>query len=215
MSFNWKSVLSVVGPTALNFIPGVGPVLSGVAKVASIIGGDAGQKIEAGLKTVTDGLSEAGKAPLSPDQQIELKKAKMGTEVALKEIGYKTKKLDYDDQAGGRDVIKTALMSADPLVRQARPKMMILLGKSSVSYTILTPILVVICAALKIDKELLDLIVKLILWQGATLWGAFTTSFTGYTVARSADKKIASMHELGADPSKILGILSKLGNKIS
>ena len=215
MGFNWKSVLSVVGPAALNFIPGIGPVLSGVAKVASIIGGDAGQKIEAGLKTVTDGLSEAGKAPLSPDQQIELKKAKMGTEVALKEIGYKTKKLDYDDQAGGRDVIKTALMSADPLVRQARPKMMILLGKSSVSYTILTPILVVICAALKIDKELLDLIVKLILWQGATLWGAFTTSFTGYTVARSADKKIASMHELGADPSKMLGILSKLGNKIS
>ncbi|MBW2607710.1 MAG: hypothetical protein JRD05_08755, partial [Deltaproteobacteria bacterium] len=104
MGFNWKSVLSAVGPTALNFIPGVGPVLSGVAKVAAIIGGNAGQKIEAGLKAVTDGLSEVGKAPLSPDQQVELKKAKMDTEVELKEISYKKKKLDYDDQAGGRDV---------------------------------------------------------------------------------------------------------------
>ncbi len=215
MSFDWKSVLSAVGPTALSFIPGVGPVLSGAAKIASIIGGDAGQKIEAGLKTVTDGLSEVGKAPLTPDQQIEMDKARMMTEVELKEIGYKTKKLDYDDQAGGRDVIKTALMSTDPLVRQARPKMMVLLGKSAVGYTIFTPVVVAICAALNVDKELLDLIVKLILWQGATLWGAFTTSFTGYTVARTADKKIASAHELGADQSKMLGILSKLGNKIS
>lgn len=212
---DWKSALKAVGPTALSFIPGVGPILSGVAKVAATIGGDTGQKIEDGLKTVTEGLSEVGKTPLSPDQQVELEKTRMETEVELKEIDFKTKKLDYDDQAGGRDVIKTALMSTDPLVRQARPKMMLLLGKSAITYTILTPVVVIACALGNVDKELLDLVIKLILWQGATLWGVFTTSYTGYTLARSADKKIASDHELGTDPSKMLGLLSKLGNKIS
>jgi len=215
MGFDLKSIISAIGPTALSFIPGVGPVLSGVAKAAIAVGGSTGDKIKKGLEQVSAGLAEVGKTPLSPDQQVELEKAKAETEVQLKEIMYKEKKLTYDDQAGGGDVIKTALLSNDPVVRQARPKMMILLGRASIAYTVFTPILIFVSAILKMDKELLDILTKLVLWQGATLWGAFTTSFTGYTVARSADTKISSTHELGMDPSKMLQTISRLGNKIS
>jgi hypothetical protein len=38
-------------------------------------------------------------------------------------------RLIYQDQAGGREVVKTALMRSDPVVRQARPKMMCSLAR--------------------------------------------------------------------------------------
>ena len=123
-------------------------------------------------------------------------------------------RLVYEDQAGGREVVKTALMSSDPVVRQARPKMMLLLGKAGIAYTIVTPVVVGICALANVSKDLLDIIMELVLYQGLTLWAAFTTSFTGYTVARSADKRIIGNHDLGTAP-KLLGMLSKLGHKIS
>jgi hypothetical protein len=120
-------------------------------------------------------------------------------------------RVSFENQAGGRDVIKTALLSTDSVVRQARPKMMLLLGKTAVAYTIGTPIFIALCALAKINQETMALLVRLILWQGLTLWGAFTTSFTGYTVARSVDKKAAA----GLDVSSIMESLAGLGKKIS
>lgn len=217
MSFLDKltGVVKALGPTALSFVPGVGPVLTGVAKLAQVIGGDNGSKIDEGLKMVTEGLAAVGKQPLSPDQHVELETSKMDMEVQLKEIAYKEKKLNYDDQAGGREVIKMALLSSDELVRQARPKMMLMLGKSAIAYTFLTPVLVVVLAKANVDKEMLGLVVKLVLWQGGTLWTTFTASFTGYTVARSVDKKSAAMAEVGMAPSELMKTLSALGKKIS
>jgi len=115
----------------------------------------------------------------------------------------------------GKQIIEKDLLNNDPIIRQARPRMMILLGKASILYSIVTPLLVIMCSLLKVEQNVIDAIIKLILWQGATLWGSFTTSFTGYAVARSADKKIASDHDLGIVPSKLVKQINKIGHKIS
>jgi len=64
---------------------------------------------------------------------------------------------------------------------------------------------VAILAVTKVDAELIGLITDLILWQGATLWSAFTASFTGYTVARTSDKKTAK----GIMPGRLLKLAAK------
>ena len=152
---------------------------------------------------------------VTPEQQIELKRMLLKDEQVKEQAELYRLRLVYQDQAGGREVIKTALMSADPVVRQARPKMMLLLGKAGIAYTILTPVVVGICALANVSKDLLDIIMELVLYQGLTLWAAFTTSSTGYTVARSADKRIAGNPESQTGPSGVLGVLSKLGHAIS
>lgn len=215
MGFDIKSILGFVGETALSFVPGAEPILKGLSGVAKLVGGKTGEKIEAGLSLVSEGLGEAAKQPLSPEQQVELEKNKNETTVALKEITYKDKKLDYDDVAGGRDIVKAALLSDDPLIRQARPKMMLLLGKVSVAYTIGTPLFVGLLSYLKVNTELLGLITNMILWQGATLWGAFMTSFTGYTVARTVDKSTQAKMSNGITQTKLLEMVSKIGKVIS
>jgi hypothetical protein len=82
-------------------------------------------------------------------------------------------------------------------------------------YTILTPVIIAICALKKVDKELLSVMTDFVLYLGITLWGTFGTSFTGYTVARSADKRVAGNSDLQTSPSRLLGALSKLGHAIS
>ena len=76
-------------------------------------------------------------------------------------------------------------------------------------------VVVGICALANVSKDLLDIIMELVLYQGLTLWAAFTTSFTGYTVARSADKRVAGNSDLQTSLSRLLGALSKLGHAIS
>jgi len=215
MSLDILKALGTAAKVAASFIPGIGPVLNGASAIAELVGGSTGEKINAGLKMVTEGMGEVAKQPLTPEQQIEQQRISSETEIAIKELSYKDKKLDYDDVAGGRDVIKTALLSDDPVVRQARPKMMTLLGRVSIGYTIGTPILVSVMAVFKIDKALLELITSMILWQGATLWGAFMTSYTGYTVARSVDKNTQAKVSNGFDQSKLLDMVSKVGKLVS
>ena len=215
MSFDILKTLGVAGKVAMKFVPGLGPILTGVDAIADLVGGSAGAKIKSGIAQVTEGMGEVAKQPLSPEQQIEQQRIASDTKLGLAELGYKEKKLDYDDVAGGRDVIKTALLSDDPVVRQARPKMMTLLGKTSISYTIGTPVLVCFMGWLKVDTELLKLITSMILWQGATLWGAFMTSFTGYTLARSVDKNTQAKASSGFDQNKLLEMASKIGKVVS
>jgi len=215
MSFDIISALGVAGEVAAGFVPGLSPVLKGVGALAKMVGGDAGDKINAGLSQISDGIETIAKTPLTPEQTIEQQKITATTNVALAELGFKKKKLDYDDAAGGRDVIKTALLSKDPIIAQARPKMMILLGKVSMGYTILTPILIVILAMGNIDKALLGLLTNMIVYQGATLWAAFMTSFTGYTVARSVDKNTQAKSENGMSQSNLLKIAGQIGKVVS
>jgi len=185
--------------------------LEGIGEIADAVGGEAGSKIQSGLQSITSGLQQVGQTPLPPDIQAKMAEDKNNKEVEMARIAYEDKKLEYDDQAGGRDVIKAALLSDDPLVRQARPKMMLLLGKTSIGYTIGTPVLIAILTIAEVSSELLGLVVELVLWQGATLWSAFTASYTGYTVARTTDKKTAE----GIVPSKLLKAASEIGKRIS
>jgi hypothetical protein len=156
---------------------------------------------------------QAGK--VSPEQQIELKRMLFENDQVKARYEFEREKLRYDDQAGGREVIKTALMSSDPVVRQARPKMMMRLGNGAILYTFVMPIFVGICAVAGAKEKLLGIIVQIVLYLGLALWGAFTTSFTGYTLARSADKRVAGNSDLQTSPSRLLGVLSKLGHAIS
>ena len=212
---NLSDILSGAGDIIGNFIPGANIVLKGAGALAGMIGGETGKKIQAGAEMLAEGMQEAGKTPLSPEQQIQREKLVSDTKIEMAKIQFAEKKLDYDDIAGGRDVIKTALVSDDPIVRQARPRMMVKLGNAAIGYTIGTPIIVIIAAAFNVNSETLGVVTQMIIWQGATLWGAFMTSFTGYTIARSADKKTQADLDCGQDPSKMLEMISKLGRKVS
>jgi len=204
-------LLKNIGKAALSFIPGVGPILTGLDKVADVIGGAAGEKIKNGISVVSDGLTEAGKNPMSPEQQVELEKARMDTEVALAETGYKKEKLTYDDAAGGREVVKTALLSNDPIVRQARPRMMIKVGNYSILYAFYAPLSVIAAGHAGFSEAIIANFISVIIWIGGFLFSAFMTSFTGYTVARYGDKKIAA----GGSPGKFLNMAAAIGKKLS
>jgi hypothetical protein len=119
-------------------------------------------------------------------------------------------KLEYADAAGGREVIKTALLSDDPIVRRARPMMMILLGKTCVVYAFYAPLAVVAAQSVGIDTIAFMTMIK---WIGGFLFGSFSTSFTGYTVARSVDKNIATKGEAGIGSA--FKMISKLGNFVA
>ena len=119
-------------------------------------------------------------------------------------------KLEYEDAAGGREVIKTALLSDDPIVRRARPSMMILLGKACVVYAFYAPLAVVAAQSVGIDTVAFMTVIK---WIGGFLFGSFSTSFTGYTVARSVDKNIATKGEAGVGSA--FKMISKLGNLVA
>ena len=204
-------ILKDIGMAALSFIPGVGPILTGLEKVANAIGGSAGEKIIRGISTVSDGLTEAGKNPMSPEQQAELEKARMETEVDLAEIGFKKEKLVYDDTAGGREVVKTALLSNDPIVRQARPRMMVKLGNFCIYFAFYAPLSVIAAGHAHFSAATMTDFMSMLKWIGGFLFSAFMTSFTGYTVARSADKRAAS----GNTPGKFLNMVAGIGKKIA
>jgi len=119
-------------------------------------------------------------------------------------------KLEYADAAGGREVIKTALLSDDPIVRRARPMMMILLGKACVYYAFYAPLAVVAAQSVGIDTTAFMTVIK---WIGGFLFGSFSTAFTGYTVARSVDKNVATKGEAGVGSA--LKMMSKLGNLVA
>ena len=200
-----------IGMAALSFIPGVGPIITGLEKVAKAIGGSAGEKIIRGISTVSEGLTEAGKNPMSPEQQVELDKARMETEVDLAEIGFKKEKLVYDDAAGGREVVKTALLSNDPIVRQARPRMMVKLGNYCIIFAFYAPLSVIAAGHAHLSTAIMSDYMSALRWIGGFLFSAFMTSFTGYTVARSADKRAAA----GNPSGKLLNMAAALGRKLS
>jgi len=200
-----------IGKAAFSFIPGVGPILAGLEKVAGVIGGAAGEKIISGISTVSEGLTAATKNPMSPEQQVELETARIQTEVALAEIGYKQEKLTHDDAAGGREIVKTALLSDDPIVRQARPRMMIKVGNYSILYAFYAPLSVIAAGHAGFSEAIIANFISVIIWIGGFLFSAFMTSFTGYTVARYGDKKIAA----GGEAGKFFNMAAAIGKKIA
>lgn len=204
-------------PIAISLVSKYAPSLIG-----KLTGSDKAEEIAeqvVGFAQVATGQDNAEdakrKMDANPELALQFQRDLHSYELALAEIEYKKQRLTYDDVAGGRDVVKTALLSDDPVVRQARPKMMTRLGITAMGYTIGTPLFIGLLSYLQVNIELIKLLTNMILWQGLTLWSAFMTSFTGYTVGRSCDKKAAAIMEQGIEPSALLNILSKVGHKIS
>ena len=190
-----------------------------VPKAWDMIAGLFGKKapktvIEAGklIDEVETGIS-TGK--VSPEQQVELKRMLLADEQVRDQVELERLRLVYQDQAGGRDVVMAALASSDPVVRQARPKMMVRLGKAGIIYTMAMPVMVALLSLTSIKPATLAVVVDLVWYLGLTLWGTFTTSFTGYTVARSADKRIPGATDQQSLGARLLGIASKVGHKVS
>ena len=150
----------------------------------------------------------------NPESLVELRKLEMQHKERLQEFLIEEKRiqlerdrLDFQDQAGGREVIKAALISDDPLVRQARPKMMLLIGKTCIVFAFYAPLSVIAAGQLGIFANIVTEYMSMLRWIGGFLFSAFMTSFTGYTVARYGDKRTAAQF----DSSKALDVVSKVG----
>ena len=98
--------------------------------VAGLFGKETPKTVVEAGKLIDQVETEISSGKVTPEQQLELKKVLLKDEQVKEQVELERLRLIYQDQAGGRDVIKTALMSDDPVVRQARPKMMLLLGKA-------------------------------------------------------------------------------------
>lgn len=159
--------------------------------------------------------TEAAKAiEANPELALEYQRELHGYELALKEIEYKKEKLAYEDQAGGRDVVKTALVSDDPVVRRARPQTMVFIGKMSVLYAFYAPVTVIAASYALHDADLATFI-GMVRYIAGFLFGAFMAAFTGYTVGRSADKRTVAYEESGVMAPGALQKIAKMAGKVA
>ena len=147
----------------------------------------------------------------SPELQLKFQEQANSLELALVREETTRLAMIYKDQEGGREIIKAAIMSDDPKVRNARPEMMVLLGKCSIAYAFYAPLAVVAAGQAGLSAATIGDFMSMVKWLGGFLFSAFMTSFTGYTVARSTDKKIMA----GNTPGKALQMIANLGKKIS
>lgn len=173
--------------------------------------GDKGQKVAEAIDTVEDAIADVNGGKLPPEAKLELAKATMSRDVQMAAQEVQKIQMVYDDQAGGREIIKTALLSDDPLVRQARPKMMILIGKSCIAFAFYAPLSVIAAGQIGVIASIMTEYMSMLRWIGGFMFSAFMTSFTGYTVARYGDKRIAA----GSGPGKLLSMAASLGRKIA
>ena len=173
--------------------------------------GDKGAKVAEAIDTIEGAVADVKEKRISPEGRAELAIATTNRDVQLAAQQIKEMQFVYDDAAGGREVIKTALLSDDPLVRQARPKMMLLIGKSCIAFTFYAPVSVIAAGHAGLDAAVMTDYMSALRWIGAFLFSAFMTSFTGYTVGRSVDKKTAS----GETPGTVLNMAAAIGRRLS
>jgi len=191
------------------------PLAMGLAQyVPKLIGLLAGDKAEETAEQVV-GIARAVTGNQDPQAAVEAIKQNPELQIKFQEqanqFALEKARLIYDDQAGGREVIKTALLSDDPVVRQARPRMMTKLGNYCILFAFYAPVSVIAAGHAGLEPSVMANFMSVLMWIGGFLFGSFTTSFTGYTVARSADKKTAA----GNAPGKFLSMAASLGRKIS
>lgn len=208
---DWTALATTVGTTVAGVLfPPAAPLVAGLGKLAGVIGGDAGKKIEDGIKKVSEGLQGV---TLTPEQQAQAQAISLEHEQAMAEIGYKREALVYQDQAGGREVIKTALLSDDPVVRQARPLMMKRIGNFCILYAFMVAGLF---GTLNLSSKAIDPeMVSAVRWIGGFLFTAFMTSFTGYTIGRYGDKRLARDTYLGAQNGNGGSVLGTVGRVLT
>jgi len=185
-------------------------IVKGIKAIAPFFG-DKGAKVAEAVDTIDDAVSDIKNDRLPPEAKVQLANITMSRDVQMAAHEIQKMRLPYEDAAGGREVIKTALLSDDPLVRQARPRMMILMGQACIVFAFYAPLAVVAAGHCGFGDAVISNFMSVLIWVGGFLFGSFTTSFTGYTVARTADKKTMA----GAEPGKLLGMAASIGRRIA
>jgi len=186
-----------------------------------LAGDNAGDKAEHVAETVVN-IATTLTGQQNPQQavqaiqnnpELQLKFQEQANEYALGLAREETARMAmvFKDQEGGREIIKTAIMSNDDEVRKARPRMMVRLGNCSIVYAFYAPLAVIAAGGMNFSAATMGDFMSIIKWIGGFLFSAFMTSFTGYTVARTTDKKILA----GNAPGKTLQLAAKLGKLIS
>jgi len=191
------------------------PIAMSLAQYApKLVGWLAGDKAEETAEKVVN-IAQNITGEQDPQKAVEAIKADPACQIKFQEqanqFELEKSRLVFGDQAGGREIVKTALLSDDPIVRQARPRMMIRLGNSCILFAVYAPLSVIAAGHAHFAAATMTDFMGMLKWIGAFLFSAFMTSFTGYTVARSADKKIVA----GGAPGKALSMIAGLGKKIS
>jgi len=164
--------------------------------------------VEAG-KLIEGVQAEIQSGRISPEQQVELKRLLLENEQVKARYEFEREKLVYEDQAGGREVVKTALTSEDPFVRRTRPKILRRLFSFVCFYSAFAPVIYIDACYLNLDAAQLGVLKSLLVWIGTGLWSAFLTGFTGYTVVRSKYDKRGLPSDLPSIAKSITGLIGR------
>lgn len=177
--------------------------------IASLFGKEAPKTVlEAGklIDSVTDGIVQGN---VSPEQQVQLKAMLLKDEQVKAQVELDKLRLEYQDQAGGRDVVKAALASEDPYVRQTRPKILRRLFGFTCVYSVFVPVIFLLACKWKVDAAQLGTLSSLLLWLGSGLWSAFLSGFLGYTVVRSKWDKQGKPSDLPGLAGAAMGLFKR------
>jgi len=178
--------------------------------IASLFGAKAPKTVLEAGKLIDSISGEITRGEVPPEQQVELKALLLKDEQIKEQVELDKLRLRYQDQAGGRDVVRTALASEDPYVRQTRPKILRRLFAFTCVYSIFAPAIFIVACKCSIDAAQLETLSSLLLWLGSGLWSAFLSGFLGYTVVRSKFDKQGNPSDLPSLARGATGLIKGL-----
>lgn len=165
--------------------------------------------IEAG-KLIDSVSEEITKGKVTPEQRVHLKELLLQNDQVKDQVELEKLRLQYQDQAGGREVIRTALTSEDEYVRRTRPKILRRLFTFVCFYSVYAPVIYIDACWLGLKTAQLDALSSLLLWTGASLWTTFLGGFTGYTVVRSKYDKRGLSSDLPSLAGAAMGLVKRI-----
>jgi len=174
--------------------------------IASLFGAKAPKTVIEAGKLIDSVSDEITRGEVPPEQQVELKSLLLKDEQIKEQIELEKLRLRYQDQAGGRDVVKTALASEDPYVRQTRPRILRRLFVFTCVYSVFAPAIFLLACKWGVDAAQLGTLSSLLLWLGSGLWSAFLSGFLGYTVVRSKFDKQGKPSDLPSLAKGAMGL---------
>lgn len=178
--------------------------------VAGLFGKKAPETVLEAGKLIDGIQGEIATGKVSPEQQIQLKRMLLEDEQVKARYEFEREKLVFQDQAGGREVVKTSLASQDEYVRRTRPMVLRRLFGFVCFYSVFAPVLYVDACYLDLDAGKLATLESLLFWIGSGLWSAFLGGFTGYTVCRSKYDKKGQPSDLGSLAGAAMGLVKRI-----
>jgi hypothetical protein len=178
--------------------------------VAGLFGKKAPKSVMEAGKIANDIMGSFQKDEVPPEVQLKLEavlnehKEKMAR-IALeeKEMDINLKKEELKEVESVRELEKESYKVDDEYVRRTRPKILRDLFVMCCGFSLFAPLCVIAIAIAGVEAAIVSSVVGMIEWIGGWLFGTFSTSFIGYTAARSVDKK-------NPDFKNGAGIMSKL-----